>query len=175
MEQIYFEEKQKLSRVWVWIILMVVLAMTFPLDRMLYINLILNEETRLSTRNLVALLSLLLISVGVGVWLAAVFHLDVKIRPSGIYYRYFPHHAKPRLIERQSIVSYEIRKIELKEFIQSRRDRRPGRSNGNQVLTVYGDTVLELVLVGGRKIILGTSDKENVSRAMKKLLDNPES
>ena len=57
MEQIYFEEKQKLSRVWVWIILMVGLAMTFPLDRMLYINLILNEETRLSTRNLVALLS----------------------------------------------------------------------------------------------------------------------
>lgn len=164
MDRMFFEEKQKLAAVWSWVVVVVGLAMSFPLLRILYFQLLIQEEQQLSVKGAISLLGGLMLVVAVVVWLTATYSLEVKIGNSGIYYRSFPSHQDLTLIEKKAIVGYMIREITFNDY---------GKANAANVYSISGSTVLEVTLAGDQKIVLGTQNKESLDWAMKKLLDNP--
>ena len=173
MERIFYEEKQKLPAIYSWLVVVAGLGMMFPLLSILYQLIVLDQESQMSVNKVSLLLLLLFVSLAVVVWLTASFSLEVRIGASGIHYKYFPHHKKEKTIEVRSIAGYEVRDITWKEMIQSRGDRRRGRSGVLEIFSVVGRTVVEVRLGGGEKILLGAGSKDSISWAMKKLLENP--
>jgi hypothetical protein len=171
MERIFYEEKQKLPAVYTWLVVAAGLAMMFPLFRILYQLTVLGSESSMSITKVSILLVMLFVILGFVVWLTASFSLEVRIGASGIHYRYFPRHLKDQFIEARAIAGYDVRDLTLKEIIQSRRDRRLG-SDFAQVYSVNGRTVVEVRLSGGQKVVLGAGNKDSISWAMKKLLEN---
>lgn len=173
MDRIFFEERQKLAAVWVWVIVLVGLAISYPLLRILYDQLVLGEGGVFTVKKTIWLLCLLAIVHGVVIWLAATHSLEVKIGPSGIYYRSFPTHDAPKLIEKKSIVGYVIREVRLNDFFNSGSELSTRKSETIKFYSITGSTVLELTLPGDQKILLGTESKDSLAWAMKRLLDNP--
>lgn len=169
MERIFYEDKQRLSPVWAWVVAVVGLGMTFPMFRLLYLQVILEENMGINARKTAIVLCFLIITLAFLVWLTAAFSLDVKIDSAGIHYHYFPHHYHPKRIDRQAIVGYEVRELQLSELIQTR--KRLGSSSNKQVCTVSGKTVVDITLADNQHIVLGTANKDSIRWAMKKLLE----
>lgn len=169
MERIFYEERQRLSPTWAWLVAVVGLGMTFPLFRLLYKQVILEENMGINARKIAIVLCFLIVTLAFLVWLTAAFNLDVKIDSSGVRYHYFPHHYYAKRIERQAILGYEVREIKLNELFQPK--KRLGSSSNTQVCTVSGKTVVDIILADNQHIVLGTANKDSMRWAMKKLLE----
>ncbi|MDZ4714122.1 MAG: hypothetical protein SH819_01515 [Cytophagales bacterium] len=171
MERFFFEEKQRLPRLLVWVVLFACLALTGCAWW------ILEYHGEFSTSTSAGKLVLMMLPAGVLVWLTAVFRLEVTVTAKALEYRYYPHQWKSRKIEKDAIAGYQFRRITFGEFVQARRDRRLGRfrrSQGLQVLAAWGTDAMELTLQSGQKILLGTQDTTSMTWAMKKLMENVE-
>ncbi len=169
MERIFYEERQRLSPIWAWLVAVAGLGMTFPLFRLLYKQVILEENMGINARKIAIVLCLLIVTLAFLVWLTSAFNLDVKIDSTGVRYHYFPHHYYAKRIERQTIVAYEVREIQLSELIEPK--RRLGSPSNKQVCTVSGKMVVDIILADNQHIILGTTNKDSMRWAMKKLLE----
>ena len=169
MDRIFYEERQRLSPILAWVVAAVGLGMTFPLFRLLYFQVILEENMGINVKKIGIVLFFLMVTLAFLVWLTAAYKLDVKIDSSGIRYHYFPHHYHPKRIERQTIVGYEVREIQLSELIQM--NKRLGTPDNKQVCTISGKTVVDITFAADQHIVLGTTNKDSIRWAMKKLLE----
>ncbi len=169
MERIFYEERQRLSPIWAWLVAVVGLGMTFPLFRLLYMQVILEENMGIDARKIAIVLCFLIITLAFLVWLTSAYNLDVKIDSSGVLYHYFPHNLYAKRIERQAIIAYEVRELQLSELIKPK--KRLGVPGNKQVCTVSGKTVVDITLADDQHIVLGAINKDSIRWAMKKLLE----
>ena len=92
--------------------------------------------------------------------------LKTKLDEHGISYRLFPFHLKARFIEWDQICSAKVRKYDpLGEYwgwgIKGTRK--------NRAINIAGDVGLQLDLKNGRKLLIGTLQKEKMEDVVQKI------
>ncbi len=123
---------------------------------------------------------LIIFTIGMNIFLIGLIVLFIKtkliieIRDNGIYYRFPPFIIRERKIAKEEIERYEVRKYNaIKEYGGwGVRQRKVLRKSGI-AYNVSGSIGLQLYLINGKKVLLGTQRKEAIESAMNKLL-NPE-
>jgi len=121
----------------------------------------------------------IILAVGIGTavlflvgWLLFALKLEVKVEESRLSYRMPPLINRERFIQRDEITSYEVAEYEpVRQY--GGWGKRFSPKHG-QALTISGTTGLILHLTSGKKLLLGTRNKEGISRAMKRMTDNEE-
>jgi hypothetical protein len=92
--------------------------------------------------------------------------LETKLDEHGISYRLFPFHLKTRFISWDQISSAQVRKYDpLGEYwgwgIKGTRK--------NRAINIAGDVGLQLILKNGRKLLIGTLQKEKMEVVVEKI------
>lgn len=150
-----FEEKQRFTQWWLWLILLA--ACIIP-----YIPIMMGLDSKTEQwLGLLAMSILLFFVVG----LLFLIQLKTSADEQGIHYQFFPFHLKEKTILWLDIKSAEVRKYEpLKEYggwgIK-------GYSKKNRAYNVKGNMGLQLILKDGNKILFGTQKADELSTFLK--------
>ncbi|MFY8020686.1 MAG: hypothetical protein ACOVP1_05790 [Bacteroidia bacterium] len=150
-----FEEKQRFTQWWLWLILLAVCSIP-------YVPIMMGLDTQTDQwLGLLAMSILLFFIVG----LLFLIQLKTKVDEVGIHYQFIPFHFKQKTILWQEIKSAEVRKYEpLKEYggwgIK-------GYSKKNRAYNVKGNMGLQIVLKTGDKILFGTQKEEELRSFLK--------
>lgn len=168
MSKIYFEENQKFTQVWLWLVtgstLLLVVGVAIA---GLYIQLVqeksFGNNPMSDTGLIVFSIGSLLFSVLLILFLRS-FHLQTKVDRSGISYRFFPLIRNWKTIFREEILEWEI----VKKFAFQY-----GIHYGinSKTLNVDGSRQLKIKLSSGRTLYLGTQVPDQLTDAMQKLFD----
>ncbi|MDG2194379.1 MAG: hypothetical protein P8K77_05940 [Polaribacter sp.] len=156
-----FREEQRFTQT--WLIVLLVVSVMAP------VAIIIKEYTaENSTMTLKELLTTLLI-VGLSMSLIFFFKLKTRIDEDGIHYQFFPFHFSLKKITWSEIEKATTRKYDaISEF--GGWGLKGGlfwkKSNGI-AYNVKGDIGLQLQLVNGKKILIGTQKRAEVDRVLK--------
>lgn len=160
MKRILYEEEQRFSHVWwIWVFQLALLFVTFVLiltDK--------DSEDAVMRLTLTVLLGFLPV--------AAILYfskLRFKIDEEGIHYKFFPAVFKWKIIQANSIQSFEVSD---KRNIQEKLGRGYTRNSLENTLTmnISGRKLARIKLNNGRTINIGTENPESMERALKKMI-----
>jgi len=172
MKKIYFSEEQCICGFWLYTFTVIVYAIPIiPTLVALYSQVILgipygDEPT--TDRALLILLLFLIAMLILTLLLFSKMKLIVRVNDQGLWYRYPPFIVKERLIGKDEIEKYELRKYSpIREY--GGWGIRYSWSKGGKVYNVKGNIGLQLYLKDGKKILFGTQQGEDFLRAMDKL------
>jgi hypothetical protein len=172
MKKSYFEEEQCFCGFWIYTFIILVYAIpVIPTLAALYSQVILgvpygDEPT--TDRALVILLIVLLVLFVLTFLLFAKMKLFVRVNEQGLWYRYTPFIVKERLIAKDDIEEYELRKYSpIREY--GGWGIRYAWTKGGKVYNVKGNIGMQLYLKDGKKILFGTQQGEAFLEAMKKM------
>lgn len=102
-------------------------------------------------------------------WLFLKMKLEVKITDEGIAYRFFPLILKEKMIKRNIIESFEIRKYKpILDYGGYGANFRPNK--WGKAFTMKGNIGMQLYLKDGKKILFGTQRPEAFKYAMDKMM-----
>jgi hypothetical protein len=159
-KQVLFEEKQRFTQKWIWILLL--MPLLFPLVGLLFPN-ISNELFTFNDSGLLINLGVFLsILLMFGFW----FELNTEICTDGIYVRFRPFHRKPRFYPWSEIAHCEVRKDKpLLEY--GGWGLRMG--SGGTAFNVRGNMGLQLVIKGGKRVLIGTQKATELAGVLKSI------
>jgi hypothetical protein len=170
MNKVLFKEEQQF-RQW-WYILMI-LASIVPVMVMciytLYMQIVKNVQIG-DTPPPNAVLVVIFLALCVSLWVTFSLKLEVWIDQDGIHYRFFPLVYKDRLISREEIQRYEIRKYSAVYNYGGRGLRRGFGRKWGKALTVSGNSGLQLYLTSGKKVLFGTQRSQAILYAMDEMM-----
>lgn len=174
---VYFKEEQRFSSVIaVWVILLSVsAAMLAGLGYAFYLQLYLGEpwgSKPLSDNQLILLGVATMVGMAGIDWLVLSGTLILEIRNNALHYKFFPFQPSWKTIKREDIEYFEVRKYAFREF--GRHGYRARGLSRKKALTVKGNMGMEITLVNGRKLLIGTQKPEELQRTMEKLMNNEE-
>lgn len=157
---VLFWEKQRFTQKWIWILLLTPLL--FPLVGLLFPN-ISNELFMFNASGLL---------INIGVFLSILlmfsfwFELNTEIYTDGIYVRFRPFHRKPRFYPWSEIAHCEVRKYKpLLEY--GGWGLRMG--SGGTAFNVRGNMGLQLVIKGGKRVLIGTQKATELAGVLKSI------
>ena len=111
------------------------------------------------------------IGIGVPIGVAALFYLlklETEVRPDGLYVRYFPFHIHFKRFGREDLSEYYSRRYKpIREYggWGIRYSLRNGRAYNTS-----GDRGVQLVLSGGKKLLIGSQKPDELAEAIGKIL-----
>ena len=161
MPSISFSETQKFKQVWLWLVIIAVIALEVIENGSLFFHSHKTNEPGLIVVGIFAFVVPLLVAL-----LLAVFRLETKIDETGIYYRFFPYHKKMNKIEWDNVGQIFIRKY------------RPLMEYGGwgvkwglsgRAYNVSGNMGIQIVYKDGKKLLLGTKQPEEASNIIAEL------
>ena len=168
MNKVLFKEEQQF-RQWWWIV--VVLGSTVPV----IVNTIYVLYRQVVDGILVGnspvpnfFLVLLLLFMGIMLWLFFTMKLEVWIDQDGIHYRFFPLIYKNKLITKEEIQRYEIRKYS--PIFDYGGWGIKKRFKWGRAYNVSGNIGLQLYLTNGKKVLFGTQRSQGIMYAMDELM-----
>jgi hypothetical protein len=156
MKKIYFEETQKFSQWWLWILLLIIFGFSVRPIWNAY-----QTGNKLSSDQI----------WGIGVLLVVILFLisiklTTKLTEEGIYVQFFPIHFKPKFYAWNIISQKEVKKYSpLLDY--GGWGIRFGR-NG-KAYNVKGNKGLQLFLKNGDGLLIGTQKEEDLKRAIQEL------
>ena len=162
MSKTHFEESQKFTQWWIWMLLVSGLLLLVGIAGAgVYAQLIEGRpfgNKPMSDNGVVIFLILsILFSVALIVFMKS-FHLQTKVDRYGITYRFFPLIQKWHTIYREDILSWNIvNKCVFNYGIHY--------GLNSKTLNIYGNTQLTLKLASGKTLNLGTQHPEELMRA----------
>ena len=161
MKRILYEEEQRFSSVWwIWVFLLALLFLTFVL---ILTDKSASEDTAV---NLLLTVTLGFLPVGAIIYFSK---LQFKIDEDGIHYKFFPAVLKWRIIERNTIKSFEV--SEKKNLLEKLSRGYTRNSLDNSItMNISGRKLARIKLNNGRTFNIGTENPESVERALKKLV-----
>lgn len=149
-----FQEKQQYTQWWLWSII----ASTAVIVVGLFVNALYTQlvdgkpwgDEPMSNDALIGL-SIFIISAMV-IMLLVFFNsvLEIVVDRSSVSYRYFPLIRNWKRIERENINSFEVKTYYMKGY-GIHRDLR-----GNKTINVKGHTGIEITMLDGKRLMLGT-------------------
>ncbi len=167
----YFEEEQEIDVWWLKLLMLVVVAVSlgsvyYGLIKQLSGGVPWGDNPMSDKGMIIFAIVMTLIMSGV---LLLVFGTKLKtmIRDDGIHLAYFPF-FKNRFLARERIESFEIRKYKpFREYggYGLRNSLRNGRA-----YNMGGNIGLQLYLVDGKRVLIGTQRSDAINRAMEKLI-----
>jgi len=167
--ELLFEEKQKITQKWLIATVLLsstVIILVFGYGFYRQIGLGLPFGNNPSSDSGLILISLLMLAIAIGIpWLLLGSYLEIKVYQDGIYFRYVPFIRKYRRINIHSIQSYAVRQYKpIKEF--GGWGIRFGFKEKSVMYNISGNLAIELVLIDGKKIFLGTHKPEELKAAL---------
>ncbi|MFA5417193.1 MAG: hypothetical protein WC341_01920 [Bacteroidales bacterium] len=124
----------------------------------------------ISDEGLLLTSALIMVILGVSGWLLLGSRFQVEIRDTGISLRFWPYMTKTRIIAPGQISSYEIRTYKpIREY--GGWGLRKGVKKTGDAYNVHGNIGLQLVLNGGKRILIGTQRPEAMLHAMNKMME----
>ena len=95
-------------------------------------------------------------------------NLEIIITPNGLFYKYFPFINKLRKIDKSSIKNYQVRQYKpIREFGGC--GLRYNYKTKTSCYNIRGTMGLEIELVNGRRIMLGTQEPHEIKKSMDEL------
>ncbi|RLD42399.1 MAG: hypothetical protein DRI88_11705 [Bacteroidetes bacterium] len=173
MGKIYFTEEQRFSNFWLYVFVIIVFTIAIaPTATALYSQIILGIPYGEEPSSDEALLVLLVILLVMFVFTLLLFHkmkMVTEVRNDGVFYRYPPFILKFKQIRKEEIEKYKVRKYSpIKEY--SGWGIRYSWGKSGRAYNVKGNIGLQLYLVDGKKILLGTQRGDALQRAMDKMM-----
>lgn len=171
MEKIIFQEEQKSNMAWLTIVLIISLfSVVSPFVYGVYSQEVLHKpfgDNPMSTGALIGVGMVAAIIIGAVNWLIVKMRIKTKVSGEALWVSY-PPLARWKKITPEMIQSYEIRTYNaVREFGGHglKKTRKSGTS-----YTLSGNVGLQLYLIGGKKILIGTQKKQALEYAMRKLM-----
>lgn len=173
MNRPLYKETQTFRKPWIWFIIYVATAATVIFFAIGINRQIIHGQpygdNPMSDTGLIAMgfFSLLIMAAIIIVVLKA--KLIIEITDQAIIFRFPPFINKSRVINKNEIERFEVRKYKpIQEY--GGWGIRLGLRKSGIAYNVHGSTGLQLYLVNGRKILLGTQRKDAIKSAMEKML-----
>lgn len=173
MERIFFKEEQRFSNVWLYVFVVIVFTIAVaPTVIALYSQLVLGipcGEDPSSNESLLILLFVLLVMFVLILLLFSKMKLVTEVRNEGVLYKYPPFIIKFKVIRKEEIEKYEVRKYSpIREY--SGWGIRYSWGKSGRAYNVKGNIGLQLYLFDGKKILFGTQRGDAIRRAMDKMM-----
>jgi len=168
MNKVLFKEEQQF-REWWWIVL--ILAATIPAMVMCIYALYQQTVQGIQVGDSPApngVLIIVLVFLCIMLWGYFSLKLEVWINQDGIHYRFFPLIIKNKLISKEQIQRFEIRKYS-PIFDYGGWGVRRGFKWG-KVYNVSGNIGLQLYLISGKKVLFGTQRSQAIMYAMEEMM-----
>lgn len=168
MSKVYFEESQKFTQWWAWMLLgsglLLFVGIAFA---GVYVQLINGKpfgNNPMSDTGVVIFFTISILFSVAMIFLQRSFHLETKVDRFGISYRFFPLIRKWHTIYSEQVQSWEVtRKCVFNYGVHY--------GINSKTLNIRGNTQLALTLSSGKKIYLGTQQPDQLSQAMQRLFD----
>jgi hypothetical protein len=177
MEKKYFKEEQRFSNFWLYIFVTIAFTIAIaPTAIALYSQLVMDVpygDEPTSDQALMVLLCVLLIMYMLTLLLFNKMKLVIEITGEGLLFRYPPFILKYKVVLKEEIEKYEIRKYNpIREY--SGWGIRYSWAKAGRAYNVKGNIGLQLYLVDGKKILFGTQRGDAILRAMHKMMKENE-
>ncbi|HLN71825.1 MAG: hypothetical protein ACM3O8_04250 [Methylococcaceae bacterium] len=104
-------------------------------------------------------------------WILFSLKLEVWIDQQGIHYRFFPLILKSKLIAKEEILRFEIRKYKPLLEYGGWGIRRGVWNKWGRAYCVEGNTGLQLYLRDGKKVLFGTQRPQSIQGAMSEIVE----
>ena len=167
-----FEEKQRYTQWWLWLIIVSASAVVMGLFiNGLYVQLVLGVPWGDEPMSDDALIGLSLFTISCMLLMLLIFFnavLEIVVDKGSVSYRYFPILRKWRRIERENIQAYELKTSYLRGY-GIRYDLR-----GNKTISVKGTKGIEFTTHDGHRLLLGTQRPEEFFQALNKMKNRSE-
>jgi len=171
MEKVIFQEEQKSNMAWLTIVLLISLfSVVAPFAYGVYSQEVLHKpfgDNPVSTAALIGVGVIATIIISAVNWLIVNMRIKTKITTEALWVSYPPltrwKEITPEMIQRYEIRTYNA----VREFGGHglKKTRKAGAS-----YTISGNVGLQLYLVGGKKLLIGTQKKQALEYAMHKLM-----
>jgi len=168
MSKAYFEESQRFTQVWLWILTICSSLVLVGVALIaVYIQLVkgkpFGNNPMSDTGVIIFFISSILFSIILILFMKS-FHLQTKVDRLGITYRLLPLKRQWKTIYREEILDWEI----VTKFVFQY-----GIHYGikSETLNIKGDKFLKLNLISGKTLFLGTQFPDQLSLALEKLFD----
>lgn len=164
MEKSYFKEEQYFSNFWLYILVTMLFTIAIaPTAMTLYSQIVIDVpygDSPTTNQSLLMLLCVLLVMYLFTILLFNKMKVVMEITSKGLLFRYPPFILKYKVILKEEIYKYEIRKCNpIKEYAKV-----------GKTYIVRGNVGLQLYLVNGKKILFGTQRGDAMHRAMQKMM-----
>ena len=113
-----------------------------------------------------------IIGLSLTLWGSFKLKLEVWIDTEGVHYRFFPLISKNKLISKEEIQRYEIRKYSPIFDYGGRGIRRGFGRKWGKAFTISGNIGLQLYLTNGKKVLFGTQRSQAIIYAMDEMIKN---
>ena len=163
MNKVLFKETQQF-RQWWWI----VLALGSTVPTMLFSIYALYQKTVNGIQVGDAMLIILPFFMGIMIWVFFSLKLEVWIDQDGIHYRFYPLISKNKIISKEEIQRYEIRKYS--PLLDYGGWGIKKRFKWGRAYNVSGNIGLQLYLKTGRKVLFGTQRSQAIIYAMDEMM-----
>jgi hypothetical protein len=170
MNKVIFKEEQQFRQ---WWYLLTLIGSIVPI--MIFCIYALYQQTVRGSQvgnspapNLV--LVILFFVLGFMLWGSLVMKLEVWIDQDGIHYRFFPLIFKNKLISKEEIHRYEIRKYKPIIDYGGWGVRRGFGRKWQKAYNVSGNVGLQLYLTNGKKVLFGTQRSQAILYAMDEMM-----
>lgn len=171
MKKVLFKESQQFRQWWQ---IVFILAATVPsmimLIYALFQQMVMGQQVGNSPAPNSIMIAVFLGLCGL-LWILFSLKLEVWIDPQGIHYRFFPLILKSKLLAKEEILRFEIRKY--RPFLEyGGWGIRKGIANKwGRAYCVKGNTGLQLYLKNGKKVLFGTQRPQAIRDAMTEIIE----
>jgi len=175
--RIYFEEVQRFTQIWLWVILIISLgAAVLPLTASLYVQLVegkpFGNNPSSDTTLLLTFFIVLAIS-GAVIVLFWKLKLVTQVGRDALIVRFPPFFNKPKVYTPDDIASFEIRTYRpIREY--GGWGIRLGLRGHGRAYNVKGKVGLQLVFKSGKRLLIGTQRADSLARAMQRMMEGKE-
>ncbi len=165
MSRAYFNETQKFRQPWIIAIVLLAIGLwAVP------IIISLATEEDMARDAMIGIIVSFLVMAGM-IFLFFRMALVIRIRKEGIHYRFFPFHFREKLIRKEEIEKFEVRKYKpIAEY--GGWGIRPGIRGHGRAFNVSGNMGLQLYLNNGKKLLIGTQKPLDIGKAMEAMMAN---
>jgi len=166
MASLLYSETQRSRQIWLWVLMIGILALFF----WVFIQqIILGRPWGDDPMPDVLLIFILVIPVAVNL-LFFFSKLETRLDETGIHYRYFPFHLKMKTVKWEDLERVYVRKYQpILEY--GGWGLRVGMFRKGSAINVSGNMGLQLVFKGGRKMLIGTNNPDELRAAARKFAE----
>lgn len=177
MNRVIFSEQQSFRQtVWIW---MIVIPVAFGTSLLMlygfYQQIVLGEpwgDKPMSDALLTGFTIGIIVIEALMVWVISSLRVSIEITDDEFRYRFFEYQAKWRTFTRHDIVNYSIEKYAWWRGRELAFRKEPISKTVRMI--IKPDYILTLNVKDGRTILMSTVNKEELERAMRRLLSNSE-
>ncbi len=173
MNKSFFNEEQKFSTPWIWLVIFPALGLLIFFLKFNELNSdIANQGEKDDIIGLLIIGGFMFVMMTGLTILFYKMRLLTQVKPDGVYFKYPPFVNKERLISKAEISSFEIRKYNPRREYNGHGVKKGRRfKQSGMAYTVSGRIGLQIYLKNGKKILIGTKRKEALKHAMEKMMN----